>query len=250
MVTIFLWRVSPHDKPNSPKSTPNPTYTQSNKKPRQTATIATHSLGFLDSSMPTALHHLRLDAVASALLGSGARRVADLGCGDGELMLRLREHVEFVSIVGIDIDSRVLQTARQRLGLDLLSTDKRLQVRLGSFENADWAESAIDAAVLLETIEHIDPGRLSRVEQALFGQVRPRLVIVTTPNKEYNVLHGMAAGQRRHPGHRFEWTRAQFQTWASGVATRQCYSVAFSAIGPVDALYGSSTQMACFTRQP
>lgn len=199
--------------------------------------------------MPTALHHLRLDAVVSTLLANGARTVADLGCGDGELMLRLSQQPAFERVLGIDIDPHVLQNARDRLGLDLFSTETRLQVRLGSFENADWAESPIDAAVLLETIEHIDPGRLSRVEQALFGQVRPRLVVVTTPNKEYNVLHGMVAGQRRHPGHRFEWTRAQFNAWASGLATRHGYDVIFSAVGPVDTLYGSSTQMASLSRQ-
>jgi len=199
--------------------------------------------------MPTPLHHLRLEAVVSALLASNARTVADLGCGDGELMLRLREQSVLTRILGIDIDPRVLQNARQRLGLDLFSTNTRLQVRLGSFENSDWAESSVDAAVLLETIEHIDPGRLSRVEQALFGQIRPKLVIVTTPNKEYNVLHGMGANQRRHPGHRFEWTRAQFQAWASGVATRHTYEVKFADIGSVDAHCGSSTQMASFTHQ-
>jgi 3' terminal RNA ribose 2'-O-methyltransferase Hen1 len=196
--------------------------------------------------MPTPLHHLRLEAIVTALLASGARTVADLGCGDGELMLRLREQPEFDRVLGIDIDPRVIQNARQRLGLDLFSNNTRLQVRLGSFENADWSESRIDAAVLLETIEHIEPGRLSKVEQALFGQVKPKLVLVTTPNKEYNVLHGMAAGQRRHAGHRFEWTRAQFQSWASGVATRQAYVVTFTNIGPLDAHCGSSTQMASF----
>lgn len=196
--------------------------------------------------MPTPLHHLRLDAIVTALLASGARTVADLGCGDGELMLRLCEQPEFERVLGIDIDPRVVQNARQRLGLNLFSTNTGRQVRLGSFENADWAESPFDAAVLLETIEHIEPGRLSKVEQALFGQVKPKLVLVTTPNKEYNVLHGMVAGQRRHPGHRFEWTRAQFQSWASGVATRHAYGVTFTNIGPWDVHHGSSTQMASF----
>ncbi len=197
--------------------------------------------------MPTALHHLRLDAVVFALLASGARTVADLGCGDGELMLRLREHPEFERILGIDIAPLVLQNARQRLGLDLFDSNARLQVRLGSFENIDWVESVVDAAVLLETIEHVEPGRLSRVEQALFGQIQPKLVLVTTPNKEYNALHGMTSGQRRHPGHQFEWTRSQFQSWASGVAARHAYGVTFTNIGPLDPHCGSSTQMASFS---
>ena len=101
--------------------------------------------------------------------------------------------------------------------------------------------------MLLETIEHIDPGRLPRVERAVFGAMRPRLVLVTTPNREYNTLHGMAPGRRRHPGHRFEWDRAQFRQWATAVATRNGYAVAFADLGEPDPQRGGSTQMACFT---
>lgn len=196
--------------------------------------------------MATALHRARLDAVVETLIASRARHVADLGCGCGELLQRLREHNQFVRILGIDIDARVLARARERLGLDLFRPDKRLQVRLGSFEESDWAADPIDAAVLLETIEHIDPGRLSRVESAVFGRLRPELVVITTPNKEYNALHGLLAGERRHSGHRFEWTRTQFRLWCCGVAERQGYDVRFRDIGPHDSVLGSSTQMACF----
>lgn len=198
--------------------------------------------------MATVLHSARLDAVVETLLASGARHVADLGCGRGELLQWLRDQEQFIRLLGIDIDAQELAFARERLGLDLFSRDERLHVCLGSFENTAWAWGAIDAAVLLETIEHIDPGRLSRVERAVFRQLHPEIVVVTTPNKEYNPLHGLFAGERRHPGHRFEWTRAQFSAWCDGVAERQGYSVCFSDIGPHDHTVGSSTQMACFYR--
>jgi len=119
-------------------------------------------------------------------------------------------------------------------------------VRLGSFEEVDRELIGFDAAVMLETIEHIDPGHLPRVERAVFAGMHPGLVLVTTPNQEYNVLHGMVAGRKRHPGHRFEWTRAQFHYWAGGVAQRHSYTVSFTDLGPPDPLRGSSTQMARF----
>lgn len=200
--------------------------------------------------MATALHHARLDAVVDTLLVRGARQVADLGCGSGELLQRLRDHEQFVRLLGIDIDTQALALARERLGLDLFSRDQRVQVCFGSFEESDWAEGAIDAAVLLETIEHIDAGRLSRVEHAVFARLRPEIVVVTTPNKEFNALHGLLPGVRRHPGHRFEWTRPQFKGWCDGVAERQGYDVGFRDIGPPDPVVGSSTQMACFSRPP
>lgn len=198
--------------------------------------------------MPSALHRIRLDAVVRELLANGARRVADLGCGGGELLQCLRPHAQFTRLIGIDIDPRALARARMNLGLDLLRPDDRLHVGLGSFEETDWGKPDVDAAVLLETIEHIDPGRLPRVERSVFGHLNPELVLITTPNREYNPLHGLSERQRRHPGHRFEWTRAQFRDWCNGVAERQAYRVDLTDIGPVDPIRGSSTQMACFMR--
>lgn len=198
--------------------------------------------------MATKLHKARLDAVVETVLDSGARHVVDLGCGQGILLCSLRKHEQFTRLLGIDIDAQALTHARHSLNLDLLNPDNRLHVRLGSFEDDDWAEEGIDAAVLLETIEHIEPGRLSRVEQSVFGKLGVDLVVITTPNKEYNPLHGMLAGEMRHPDHRFEWTRAQFKSWCQGVAERHSYKVYFDDIGPRDPFAGSSTQMACFSR--
>lgn len=196
--------------------------------------------------MPTALHLARLDSVLQCLRDSGAGSVLDLGCGPGELLLRLAAEPQFERILGIDIDTRVLARARTALDLDWLGRSQRVSVQQASFEDFDPALAGFDAAVMLETIEHIDPGRLSRVERAVFGQMRPATVLITTPNAEYNLLHGMLPGQKRHPGHRFEWTRAQFRQWAEGVALRQGYALSLRDLGPVDARLGSSSQMAMF----
>lgn len=197
--------------------------------------------------MATLLHQERLKAVVQQLLNTGATRVVDLGCGQGELLQYLCAHEQFERLAGIDIDERALAVARFALDLDLFCTNERLEVRYGSFEELDPDLTDFDAAVMLETIEHIDPCRLSRVERTVFGGMRPHNVLITTPNEEFNVLHGMSPGQRRHPGHRFEWTRTQFRQWSSGVAERSGYTVTFADLGPVDALRGSSTQMARFT---
>lgn len=196
--------------------------------------------------MTSALHEERLDTVVHHLLSSGARSVLDLGCGPGELLLRLAQQPQFTRIIGIDIDEHVLSEARLVLGLGLPATADRVQVRYGSFEAAEREFKGFDAAALVETIEHIDPRRLSRVERAVFGSMRPATVLVSTPNQEYNIVHGMAPGRLRHPGHRFEWDRAKFQQWAQGVAARNGYKVSFIAIGPFDPLRGSPTQMARF----
>ncbi|PKL96470.1 MAG: methyltransferase type 12, partial [Gammaproteobacteria bacterium HGW-Gammaproteobacteria-7] len=175
--------------------------------------------------MASELHQERLDTVVQALLDSGARRVLDLGCGPGELLLRLARETQFTQIVGIDIDQVVLHEARELLGLGLPLPGDRIQVRQGSFAMLDAALAGFDAAALVETIEHLDPRLLGQMERAVFAGMRPGVVLVTTPNQEYNVVHGMAPGERRHPGHRFEWNRARFRQWAQGVAERNAYAV-------------------------
>lgn len=199
------------------------------------------------SGSATALHEMRIAAVIGALLDAQAKSVLDLGCGEGELMVRLAAQTQFSRIVGLDISDSVLQMARCLLGLDPFAPPGRVEVLHASFTDTDSALKGFDAAVLLETIEHIDPGRLSRVERTVFGCYRPQTVLITTPNHEYNVMYGMAPGQFRHPGHCFEWDRYKFRHWACGIAERNGYSVAFHDIGDPHPTLGASTQMATFT---
>ncbi len=85
----------------------------------------------------------------------------------------------------------------------------------------------------------------------MFGAARPATVVVTTPNADCNVLFPtLPPGAFRHPDHPFEWTRAQFEAWAGGVAAAGGYAVAFHGIGAVDDVLGAPTRMAVFTRAP
>ncbi|HQU41207.1 MAG TPA: hypothetical protein PK867_00285 [Pirellulales bacterium] len=98
-------------------------------------------------------------------------------------------------------------------------------------------------------IEHLDPPRLSALERVLFEFARPKTLVLTTPNREYNVKWpALPAGAMRHSDHRFEWTRQEFSEWATRVAGQHGYVVRFVPVGPVDEIVGPPTQMAVFTR--
>lgn len=197
----------------------------------------------------SALHEQRLETVIRTLLETGAASVLDLGCGPGELLSRLAAEGQFKKIVGIDTSQEALTAARQLLDLKANgSSEPRLLLYQASFTSFVEDLTGFDAAVMVETIEHVEPNRLSAVEQAVFAGYRPKTVLVTTPNCEYNVLHGLPKGALRHRGHCFEWTRTKFSKWARGVARRNGYRVSFEAIGPADPVLGSSTQMAKFAR--
>ena len=104
----------------------------------------------------------------------------------------------------------------------------------------------MDACLLIEVVEHIDPERLPLAMRALFAS-RPRAVVITTPNREHNPVLGLAEAELRHPDHRFEWSRPEFEVWASALGTQEGYSVAFRPVGDVDAERGPPTQMAVLT---
>lgn len=195
--------------------------------------------------MATPLHAARLEAVLHILLQSGAERVLDLGCGRGELLELLVAEPQFKKILGMDISAEALSAARHLLAGQ---GEGRLNLIQGSYTVVDEQCLGFDAALLVETIEHLDPSLLSRLERVVFASYHPRLVIITTPNREYNRVHGLPEGARRHPGHYFEWSRAKFRAWSEGVACRNGYGVAFGDLGESDPLLGSSTQMAVFTR--
>jgi 3' terminal RNA ribose 2'-O-methyltransferase Hen1 len=192
----------------------------------------------------------RHEAVVGALKDVGGRRVLDLGCGGGALLKALLHDRYFTEIVGVDVSARALQYAARKLNLDRLPTQvaERLTLKQGSLTYTDAALKGYDAAVLMEVIEHVDPPRLASLEHAVFGAARPSVVVVTTPNAEYNVRYEtLEAGRMRHRDHRFEWTRSEFATWAEGVAERRGYAVEYRPVGDVDPELGPATQMALFT---
>lgn len=197
--------------------------------------------------MTSWLHEERLQAVLAAMRGSGARRVLDLGCGDGDLFVRLARQDGFDALVGVDICAASVARLRDRLSA-IEARVPHIDLRIASMTQPAEDLRGFDCALLIETIEHTDPALLSRLERALFHEMRPGRVIITTPNAEFNPLLGVPATRMRHPGHRFEWTRAAFRAWCRHAASGAGYSVTFSDVGGAHPDLGGASQMAVFKR--
>ena len=201
---------------------------------------------------PLTLNEQRHGVVLAALRASGARSVLDLGCGEGKLVRELLNDRQFERIVGMDVSVQALGRAVKRLGYERLPPKQRERIELihGSLIYRDKRLAGFDAAAVVEVIEHLDPPRLSALERVLFEFSRPKTVVVTTPNREYNVMwETLPAGQFRHPDHRFEWTRQEFTDWALGIAERHGYTVRFLPVGAEDEKVRPPTQMGIFDRR-
>ncbi|MEV6982782.1 3' terminal RNA ribose 2'-O-methyltransferase Hen1 [Sphaerisporangium sp. NPDC051017] len=195
------------------------------------------------------LNHLRGEAVLAVLAETHARSVIDLGCGSGRLVGELLKNPAFAKVAGVDVSARALALAARRLKLDRMPDSRRERLTLfqGALTYTDDRFSGYDAAVLMEVVEHVDPPRLPALERVVFGTARPGVVIVTTPNSEYNVRYEFLDGMR-HPDHRFEWTRAEFAAWAERVGGEYGYRVEYRPVGEEDPEVGPPTQMGVFSR--
>lgn len=197
------------------------------------------------------LNEQRHVAVLEALQAAGAKRVVDLGCGEGRLLARLAKEKQFERIAGMDASTRALEIAFDRLKLERMLERRRERFNLfqGALTYRDGRLADYDAACLVEVIEHVDPPRLGALEHAVFEFADLDTIVVTTPNVEYNVrFETLPEGKLRHRDHRFEWTRAEFNEWATGVAERHGYELAFQPVGEEDSEVGPPSQMVVFSR--
>jgi 3' terminal RNA ribose 2'-O-methyltransferase Hen1 len=207
--------------------------------------------GEAEEPKPVPLTVQRHAAVLGAVRESGARSVGDFGCGDGALTRHLLGEPGIDAVVATDVSARALAIAQRRLHLDRLPEARRSRITLiqSALTYRDERLKGLDAAVLMEVIEHVNADRLPALERSVFGFACPATVIVTTPNSEHNAVYGMARGAMRHPDHRWEWDRAQFRAWADATAVTYGYDVSITGIGPDDQAHGAPTQLAVFTRR-
>lgn len=196
------------------------------------------------------LYDTRMDEVLAQLKAAGADSVIDLGCGDGKLLRLLLKDKSFKKITGMDVSSRSLEITARRLRMDRMSEREQGRISLfhGSLIYADPRFQGYHAAAVVEVVEHLDKPRLDAFRRVVFQYARPSTVVLTTPNREYNVMWpAIPAGTFRHGDHRFEWTREEFKEWAQDTGKQFGYAVEFFPVGKEEPNIGPPTQMAVFT---
>ena len=205
------------------------------------------------------LYKQRYHAVAKEINRVNAKRVLDIGCSEGQFLPVVKAMcLRVQDISGVDIDLSLLERMSHKLrplSIEyVLKRENPLVMRLlhGSITRPAHDFVGVDFVSCIEVIEHLMPGDLDQVPEAIFDVMKPKTVAVTTPNSEYNVLFKEFSGMR-HWDHKFEWTRKEFEDWCNIIVKTYPYKVKFSGIGEPpagNASIGCCSQMALFTREP
>ncbi|KAK6527995.1 hypothetical protein TWF281_009254 [Arthrobotrys megalospora] len=199
----------------------------------------------------------------------------EVGCGGNtpliQTLLSCDDELPLSLLSGIDIDDQLITTGIEtafttvEYGGDDRWRELTVSLVHGSFENISLQSiGPYDAITSCEVIEHLDPGPLANFAPILLGRMNPKVLIVTTPNRDFNSLFEMpfeslddvkgespyiwdphddpqVTGRRyyraphtyamRHHDHRFEWTREEFQTWGNTAAESFGYTVKYHGCG-------------------
>ena len=189
------------------------------------------------------------------------KSLTDVGCGNGRMLLWVKTVSNLEKINVLDVDQYILEDSeffRPNLHEMLFgrkNSAERLNINVyqGDIAIPDERLQA-DCFTMVEMIEHITLEHLERVCRTVFGYYQPKMVVVTTPNYEFNhllQLDGQRSEKFRHSDHKFEWTRQELMGWAQQVCkTHPTYTVHFDGVGsmPGSDPFGPCTQIAVFKR--
>ncbi|XP_058100049.1 small RNA 2'-O-methyltransferase isoform X2 [Magnolia sinica] len=217
----------------------------------------------------------RVEYAVRLINESHATTLVDFGCGSGSLLDSLLEHpTALEKIVGVDISWKSLCRAAKILHSKLsMDSDPKVQSKRissailydGSITDFDARLFGFDIGTCLEVIEHMEEDQASLFGDVVLSSFCPQILIVSTPNYEYNPIlqRGTSPNKEddleektqslpfkfRNHDHKFEWTREQFNSWASNLASRYNYSVEFDGVGGSPGVEpGFASQIAVFRK--
>ncbi|BBN05794.1 small RNA 2'-O-methyltransferase [Marchantia polymorpha subsp. ruderalis] len=142
----------------------------------------------------------RVEYALQVIKDQRAKSLIDLGCGSGSLLESLLEQpTDLRELVGVDVSHKSLIRAAKLLTLKLKNEKmagkeslEKIDLYEGSIADYDPRLGGADVAVCIEVVEHMDPEPLEKFGSTVLGMLRPQVLIVSTPNFEYNpILQGL-----------------------------------------------------------
>lgn len=195
------------------------------------------------------LNDLRYDKITEIAKRLKPRSIVDFGSGEGKLSVRLGFINGVEQVLAVEPSQVETLKAKERFAkVKDCEQFTEPETIWGSLYYTDDRLMGKDLIILCEVIEHIDEPRLPKALDTILHTYAPKSLIITTPNREYNEVYHLGPAYR-HPDHRFEWTREQFEEWCAARNHQGHYSLEFHGIGEEQHPHGFPTQMCVFQRK-
>ncbi|XP_053381056.1 small RNA 2'-O-methyltransferase-like [Mercenaria mercenaria] len=187
----------------------------------------------------------------------GVKHVVDFGSAECKISRFLVQIPTLEKLALVDLDQGLLEWNKysiRPLTCDYLEKrDLPLQVQVfcGSVTELDESVIGCDGVSMVELIEHLHPEVLSAAVAMVFGKLQPCVIVITTPNSDFNQLFPNFSGMR-HWDHKFEWSRQEFQSWCEEICKNHPYTAEYGGIGeppPGSEHLGHCSQSAVFVRK-
>lgn len=158
------------------------------------------------------LQSLRIKWFSEEVKKRSARSVVDAGCGSGRLAEALVKDGVF-EVSAFDCAPKAVFTAKKFLA-------GKANVSFSSLMYYDPHFRGKDSICLQEVIEHMTPWRLEKAKELIFGSYEPKFVLMTTPNRAYNTVFGLAPTEFRHGDHKFEFLESEAMEFGNKVVEK------------------------------
>lgn len=179
----------------------------------------------------------QVEAYLAARTGPEEVHVLDYGCGELALSRLLLATVDptRVRVSAIDADADAMRRGLRGLRgrLTAVHGDVCAPAQLDK-----WARK-VDVLLSCEVIEHMEAPERRALINVITKALRPRLLLLSTPNVAWNANIPHMLTQYRHPDHRIEYTRDQFEDEVLRPVQRSGYTVEELPLLPGDAVQPS-----------
>lgn len=148
--------------------------------------------------------------------------ITEFGSGSFQFFYRYAQTLHFLETLNeIDIDAERISSALHVVSSIRYREYTRksplvVNVFHGNCAEKDRRTIPTDIVIGIEIIEHLNAEDFDAFPRNVFGYIKPKLAVFTTPNYDYNGFF-KNGGQFRHDDHKFEFTNRECQSWASKI---------------------------------
>ncbi|KAG0149315.1 hypothetical protein CROQUDRAFT_653891 [Cronartium quercuum f. sp. fusiforme G11] len=129
-----------------------------------------------------------------------------------------------------------------------------VELWLGSLIHFNQNFQDAECIVMSEVIEHLSPKVLDKCIPIVFGAYNPRVIVITTPNHDFNRYFDPTSPQSanhrfldptgrtsrvfRDDDHKFEWTEEEFKQWSDQTSQQYDFDVEITGCGSYTNYFG------------